>query len=448
MDAVPVAIDTTEDETPPLTMAGTTITVPDKRELYSTSTIGCILQVHSHFYGLTAAHVLRNAKVASNNGLRHTRHEPWSKPAAFRCQTGPLYDGSSTASDEEAFELEDTPQSSLHDSMLDEMLDDDDFVEDVEYGSLPDDDQAQDTRHDSGVSLAPPVANLIPVVIAQEQPHTFALFPSSHCSAASRFPDNDWALVALDEEEQPLPNAFFDTNTMSQPTFFSTVARSLPEEETPILIVPSRRGVLKGFLQPIPCILGGVTRNEQAEYWSVILSNGEGKFTWNSPEFNQLMCNLDLINGDSGSLVVDANNSAVVYGHVIGSNPLGDVYVSPLMTTINQIMGLLSTTHVALPEPLPLLTGLTTHHLRNNHDFAFQLLKHLDNLIQTMQQVQDWSSLQSWSLCYQRDELLEAVRKSLQVAHDPEKVSMEISFPRGLTLIVHLTGLHITEILT
>ncbi|KAH7019586.1 hypothetical protein EDB80DRAFT_205067 [Ilyonectria destructans] len=280
MNAVSVAINTTEHETPPLTTAGTAITVLDEQGLLSTSTMGCILQVDSHFYGLTAAHILRCAKVAPNNQVGNTPHEPWSNPAAFQCQTDPLYDGSSMASDEEAFASEDTPQSSFYDSVADDMPDDDDFVEDVEYASLPDDDQAQERWQDSGVSLATPVANLSPDVLDQEQLHRIALLPSSNCSATSGVPDNDWALVALDAKDQPLPNAFFDTNTMSQPIFFSAVARSLPEEETPILIVPSRRGVLKGILQPIPYILGGITRNEQAEYWSVIVPAEEGKFTW------------------------------------------------------------------------------------------------------------------------------------------------------------------------
>lgn len=40
--------------------------------------------------------------------------------------------------------------------------------------------------------------------------------------------------------------------------------------------------------------------------------------------------------GDSGSLVVDAA-TRVIYGHVIGLNPLGEVYISPYVRIIEQI---------------------------------------------------------------------------------------------------------------
>ena len=126
--------------------------------------------------------------------------------------------------------------------------------------------------------------------------------------------------------------------------------------------------------------------------------------------------------GDSGSVVIGANSPNFVFGHVVGSNPLGEVHVSPLEATMNQIMGLLETTHVSLPEPLPLLSGLATYHLGKGDDYAFELLSYLDDLIQTSQQTLDWSSLESWALCYQRLELLEAVKCSLRVAKDLEKV--------------------------
>lgn len=112
-----------------------------------------------------------------------------------------------------------------------------------------------------------------------------------------------------------------------------------------------------------------------------------------------------------------------MYGHVVGSNPLGEVYVSPLESTMNQIMGLLETTHVSLPEPLPLLSGLVAHNLGKGDDYAFELLSYLDGLIQTTQQTSDWSALESWALCYQRLELLEAVKHSLRETKDFEKVS-------------------------
>lgn len=130
-----------------------------------------------------------------------------------------------------------------------------------------------------------------------------------------------------------------------------------------------------------------------------------------------------MYSGDSGSIVIGADSPTFVFGHVAGSNPLGEVYVSPLEVTMKLIMGLLETTHVSLPEPLPLLSGLATYHLGKGDDYAFEILSYLDGLIQTSQQTSDWSSMESWALCYQRLELLEAVRQSLRAEKDLEKVS-------------------------
>lgn len=136
------------------------------------------------------------------------------------------------------------------------------------------------------------------------------------------------------------------------------------------------------------------------------------------------MHHIGLLPGDSGSIVIGAGLPNFVFGHVVGSNPLGEVYISPLESTMSQIMGLLETTHVSLAEPLPLLSGLATDHLRGEDDYAFELLTYLDSLIQTTQQTSDWSSLESWALCYQRLELLEAVKNSLRMTKDSEKVSV------------------------
>src|SRR5512140_2494632 len=53
--------------------------------------------------------------------------------------------------------------------------------------------------------------------------------------------------------------------------------------------------------------------------------------------------------GDSGSIVIDAVTSCV-YGHVVASNPLGEVYVSPLSATMEQIKKLLPAIRVGLPD--------------------------------------------------------------------------------------------------
>lgn len=67
----------------------------------------------------------------------------------------------------------------------------------------------------------------------------------------------------------------------------------------------------------------------------------------------------ELSKGDSGSLVIDVTTNEI-YGHVVASNPLGEAYVVPLVAILAQIKEFFKTDDVSLPEPLPLLSRLTS----------------------------------------------------------------------------------------
>ncbi|RSL69563.1 hypothetical protein CEP53_002197 [Fusarium sp. AF-6] len=308
-----------------------------------------------------------------------------------------------------------TAQTSLfdldpdHDINDDDDDSDDDFVDDVEYHDLTEDDQE--------VPMAGEHLELRSIPLGFDQvPNTAILAPSS-CSASCdrcNVPDNDWALVALNATEPQLLNAFFDTNHTSQPTFFWKTQDRLPKEEVSVLVVASNQRVVRGLLQPVPSFLGGVARKMQAEYWTVVLSEGE-----------------TLHSGDSGSVVIAADSPTVVFGHVVASNPLREVYVSPLEATMNQIMGFLQTRHVSLPEPLPLLSGLAAHHLGKGNDYAFELLNYLDGLLQTTARIPDMFLVDSWSLSSQRAVLLRAVDDSLRATNDPGKIRILHKFSPG-----------------
>ncbi|RSL95486.1 hypothetical protein CDV31_013883 [Fusarium ambrosium] len=367
------------------------VTIPDiAGGRYLTSTIGCILQVDSKFYGLTAAHLLHQGiKAQGLHGIKVPAHD--------HLHFATIIQPSDIA------ELILGPCISPSETDLDYHMNDDeedDFVDDVEYLDLAEDDPE--------TPVLTPVVDTRTLLLEDDQVRKTALLAYSGRSTSFEsfnVPDNDWALVPLDTEESKLPNAFFDPKDTSRPTFFSSTQGSLPEKETHVLIVASNHRVLRGLLQPVPSFLGGITRKGQAEYWTVALSGGEA-----------------LHPGDSGSIVVGADSPNVVFGHMVGSNPLGEVYVSPLEATMNQIMGLMKTTNVSLPEPLPLLNSLATYHLEKGDDYAFELLTYLDTLIQTTQQTPEWSSSESWALFSQRLELLEAVRHSLKGSKDCEKI--------------------------
>ncbi|RSL89325.1 hypothetical protein CEP51_001272 [Fusarium floridanum] len=391
MQSVPVLVQPAKSPCSKLTMSGSVVTVPDiSGGRHLTSTIGCILQVDSKFYGLTAAHLLHQGiKAQGLHGIKVPAHDHLQ----FATITQP--------SDLDALIL--GPYVSLSETDLDYHMnddEDDDFVDDVEYLDLAEDDPE--------TPVLTPVANTRTIPLEDDQVRRTALLASSSCSTlfeSRNVPDNDWALVPLVTAESKLPNAFFDPKDTSRPTFFSSTQGSLPEKETHVLIVASNHRVLRGLLQPVPSFLGGITRKGQAEYWTVALSGGEA-----------------LHPGDSGSIVIGADSPNLVFGHVVGSNPLGEVYVSPLEFTMNQIMDLMKTTHVSLPEPLQLLSGLATYYLEKGDDYAFELLTYLDTLIQTTEQTLDRFFPESWFLFSQRLYLLEAVRHSLQGAKDCEKI--------------------------
>ncbi|KAF5595320.1 PH domain-containing protein [Fusarium pseudocircinatum] len=400
-------------------MSGSVVAVPLPGGGHLTSTIGCVLQVDSRFYGLTAGHLLHRERLHGTKSpqpgdshctvrTEYTLQGPDAPSIIVQANASPSDDESSMVSGDYMAESAYAAHTSLPDSdpehqiVNDDDDDDDDFVDDINY-----DDLAENNQETPWAFEGP---GFQPILFENGQARKTTILAPPNCSTlctCCKVPDNDWALVALDATKPQLPNAFFDTNRTSDPVFFSSTPENLPEEEIPVLIVTSIRRVLRGLLQPVPSFLGGITRMVQAEYWTVILSEGAV-----------------LRPGDSGAIVIGVDSSVLVFGHVVASNPLGEVYVSPLGATMSQIAGLLETTHVSLPEPLPLLTGLASYHFKKEDDYAFELLKYLDDCIQATQQTSDWSSLESWALCYQRVELLEAVKASLRIAKDPPKVRL------------------------
>ncbi|KAF5715467.1 ph domain-containing protein [Fusarium mundagurra] len=412
MESASVLVEPAEGPCSRLTISGSVVAAPLPGGGHLTSTIGCILQVDSRFYGLTAGHLLHRERPHGTRspqcgdshrtvGTEYTLQGPDAASIITQVRASPSDDGSSMISGDDMAESAYTTHTSIPDSDLDHQMIDDDFVDDIDYDDLAENDLEAPRAFEGG--------EFQPIHSENGQARkTTIITPSSRSTmGACKVPDNDWALVALNATEPQLPNAFFYANHMSDPVFFSSTPGNLSEEEIPVFIVTANQRVLRGLLQPVPSFLGGITRKVQAEYWTVVLSRGSL-----------------LHPGDSGAIVIGADSPILVFGHVVASNPLGEVYVSPLGATMSQIAGLLETTHVSLPEPLPLLTGLASYHFRKEDEYAFELLKYLDDCIQTTQQTSDWSSLESWALCYQRVELLEAVKDSLLVAKDPIKVRL------------------------
>lgn len=100
--------------------------------------------------------------------------------------------------------------------------------------------------------------------------------------------------------------------------------------------------------------------------------------------------------GDSGSLVVDALTGQV-YGHVVASDPLGDVYIIPMKDTICQVERMFETKDVRLPDPLRLLTEFALLSLsQGEHSRAREAITALSDLVQQLCDSRQWNQLSHW----------------------------------------------------
>jgi hypothetical protein len=127
---------------------------------------------------------------------------------------------------------------------------------------------------------------------------------------------------------------------------------------------------------------------------------------------------LEIIDGDSGSLVVDTSTSQA-YGHVIATGPEGIVYVVPLQSTLQQVRAFFSTTDVRLADPLKVLAELAVFYINNKqmHCASASLLALVD-LVQQLCDTRKWQQLVHWiETCAARSTLLEASLNKLRATH-------------------------------
>jgi hypothetical protein len=92
----------------------------------------------------------------------------------------------------------------------------------------------------------------------------------------------------------------------------------------------------------------------------------------------------------------------------VASNPLGEIYISPMGATLEQVQSHFPRSKVSLPDPLTLLTGLASFG-HETISSTFQLLTYLDQLLHSKENKQNWSSLLSWSVSNERKELLDLI---------------------------------------
>ncbi|KAF5714697.1 RNA-binding protein [Fusarium mundagurra] len=143
----------------------------------------------------------------------------------------------------------------------------------------------------------------------------------------------DWAFVDLNSSSAnlQLPN-IITVDSMSSPVLLRQVSKQPLSHTTSVYMISGLNGTRKGCLFSGLSELGPLQDRSPCRAWKMILDSDQG-----------------LEPGECGSIVVD-QTTFDIYGHVIGSNIIGDVFVVPLSDTIEQIRVAFNATTVTLPS--------------------------------------------------------------------------------------------------
>ncbi|CZR43541.1 uncharacterized protein FPRO_07542 [Fusarium proliferatum ET1] len=124
----------------------------------------------------------------------------------------------------------------------------------------------------------------------------------------------DWAFVELNDSSASfqLPN-IVTLDSISSPVLLHQVSKQLPSHTTSVYMISGINGTRKGRL------------------------------------FSGLNSDQGLEPGECGSIIID-QATFDIYGHVVGSNIIGDIFVVPLSDTIEQVRVAFNATTVILPS--------------------------------------------------------------------------------------------------
>ncbi|KAG4273761.1 hypothetical protein FPRO04_01402 [Fusarium proliferatum] len=143
----------------------------------------------------------------------------------------------------------------------------------------------------------------------------------------------DWAFVELNDSSASfqLPN-IITLDSMSSPVLLHQVSKQLPSHTTSVYMISGINGIRKGRLFSGLSELGPLQDRSPCKAWKMILDSDQG-----------------LEPGECGSIIVD-QATFDIYGHVVGSNIIGDIFVVPLSDTIEQVRFAFNATTVILPS--------------------------------------------------------------------------------------------------
>nr|ANF07006.1 hypothetical protein FVEG_03179 [Fusarium verticillioides] len=266
------------------------------------ATIGLTFIVDGISHMMTVDHLFNNS-LGDGNSL-------------FTNDDGPIHRSSSTGESTNAHQ---------DNSVIPQNPHPDQEKQNLEFGHSSTHDSGDEESLNAWHTTDRPRSRLAECLVGQPVPSPHTLDPPA--------PYLDWAFVDLNSSSAnlQLPN-IITVDSMSSPVLLRQVSKLPLSHTTSVYMISGVNGTRKGCLFSGLSELGPLQDRSPCRAWKMILDSDQG-----------------LEPGECGSIVVD-QTTFDIYGHVIGSNIIGDVFVVPLSDTIEQIRVAFNATTVALPS--------------------------------------------------------------------------------------------------
>ncbi|KAK4225075.1 hypothetical protein QBC38DRAFT_280471 [Podospora fimiseda] len=320
---------------PGFTLCGSTVRHGYGSGTNSFSTLGCVIQAGDEWYAVTSRHACYPELGDTGSDFMRSWMDYLPGIAITEATSKvPVEPGGK--------HLEDAPSQG----------EDEYCIDDIEYGSSTESDSDSGGETNCEVASHGKRKDDNPGYISQRQrlgsltrgEEYICQFPTGIEQDRLGEFDLDWAIIELNDPKDWRPNAIPDPSCGDpRLQFLSTVADSLPSSPVSVLIITSESVPQEGLLQHGVTFLGCINGNRPAAVHTVILKKGQ-----------------KLRKGDSGALVVNAT-SKVIYGLVVGANPLGEIYITPFHAILDQIRQRFPDVPVTIPEPVEMMKKLTSY---------------------------------------------------------------------------------------
>ncbi|WYZ41824.1 hypothetical protein EsH8_V_000719 [Colletotrichum jinshuiense] len=343
---------------------------------YRCSTLGYVVQVGLDFYGVTASHTFRDVRNEEGN------LEPSETSQSYDTLMRPKKDTPLISISESSKGIDilsekrmDDLNTGIFEDDVENFTDDGEyFTDDGEYFTddgeyLTDDGEFESFSNDNCIADDSIDYNNNQVIAKGKEvsssnvdkgQEATILFPKLSEHDLLNELDLDWALVKLENPSHWRPNVCIDHN-QTKVIFMTKNIVGFPGVETPVLVITALGLSISGILHATPTLLGGINGKAPSLVRSISLSESKS-----------------LRRGDSGSMVVNALTYDI-YGHVVASNPLGEVYVSLFKGLLSQVQARFPHTSISLPRPQATLQNLISFHSRHGHvDIVSSLTEHLE----------------------------------------------------------------------